>query len=108
MAPEQVKGDPIGVPADLYGLAGLAWEMLAGATLFRATDFRALRREHLAWKVPDVDAALTGVDPEMRAFLASCLVRDPEARRAELAAIATWAGRVDPDVLLSDSSPRIG
>lgn len=107
MAPEQVKGDPIGVAADLYGLAGLAWEMLAGATLFRATDFRALRREHLAWKVPDVDTALPGVDPELRAFLASCLVRDPTARRAELAAIATWAGRVDPDALLSDSSPRI-
>ena len=38
LAPEQLAGRPFGKQADLYGLAGLAWEMLAGAPLFRGWE----------------------------------------------------------------------
>jgi hypothetical protein len=91
MAPEQLGDAPCGVAADLWGLGGLAWHMLAGNTLFQGHDFETLRREHLAWKVPDFAAALPGAGEELVHLLAGSLVREPERRTVDLGAVASWA-----------------
>lgn len=95
MAPEQLAGKPSGIPADLYALAGLAWELLTGKTLFQSKTFEGLLAEHRAWKVPDVSAALPGIGDDLVGFLSACLQRDPAKRSADLHAMAAWAGRVE-------------
>ncbi len=95
MAPEQLVGEPCGVAADVYGLGGLAWEMLTGLPLFQARDYSSLHEAHEAWNVPDIAAIVPGVDGGLRRFLAGALVRDPDARHVDLAELATWAGRVN-------------
>jgi CRP-like cAMP-binding protein len=101
MAPEQLADEPFGVEADLYALAGLTWVMLTGRTLFRARDFESLRKQHRAWRVPNLDSALPGLDVGLRDFLATCLVQDPKARSADLGALASWAAPVDYESLLA-------
>jgi serine/threonine protein kinase len=95
MAPEQLAGERSGIPADLYALGGLAWEILTGTTFFRSRSFEELWTEHQTWKVPDVSAALPGIGEDLRALLSACLLRDPAKRSVDLRAIASWAGRVE-------------
>ena len=101
VAPEQLAEEPFGVAADLYGLGGLAWEMLTGGTLFEAKDFATLRAQHRVWKVPDVATALPGLDAELATFLSRSLARDPGARPAGLGVVAAWAAPVDYGRLLT-------
>lgn len=101
VAPEQIAEGPFGVAADVFGLGGLAWEMLTGKTLFAAKDFATLRKEHQAWRVPDAAEALPGADPDLVAFLSGSLARDPGKRSADLEAVAAWAGPVDCSRLLA-------
>lgn len=95
MAPEQLADEPCGFAADVYGLGGLAWEMLTGKTLFRARDFPTLRREHDAWEIPDAGSLVPGIDDGLRTFLAGSLVRDPAGRSTSLHEVASWADRVN-------------
>jgi len=94
MAPEQLEGSPPGTAADVYTLAGLAWEMLTGASLFDADDFETLRSAHRAWQVPDITALRPEVRGDLREFLARCLVANPAKRCADLETLASWAGPV--------------
>ncbi len=94
MAPEQLAGEPCGVAADVYGLGGLAWEMLTGTPLFPARDYTSLHDAHSAWAVPDITTIVPGVDDDLRRFLEGSLRREPDARRVDLGEIATWSGRV--------------
>ena len=94
MAPEQLAEEPIGTPADLYALAGLAWEMLTGASLFQAKNFDSLRKAHAAWDLPEHSLALPEIGTDLDRFLTGCLVRDPARRSADLAAIGSWAAPV--------------
>jgi serine/threonine-protein kinase len=103
MAPEQLAGEPCGVATDVYGLGGLAWEMLTGRTLFSAGSYSSLRDAHLAWRVPDIATVVPGVGGRLRRFLAGSLVADPLARTADLAEAASWAGPLDYAAL---SAPR--
>ncbi len=95
MAPEQLGDGRCGAAADLWGLGGLAWQMLTGKSLFRGRDFEALRREHRAWKVPDFTAAVPGGDEGLVQLLEGSLRREPERRTVDLEAVAAWAGPVD-------------
>ena len=99
MAPEQVSREAIGTATDLYALAGLAWEMLTGKTLFRAKTFGEVRRAQRAWKIPDPATVLPEIDDDLRGFLSACLVRDPLQRSADLQVLAGWADRVSYDEL---------
>ena len=104
MAPEQLAGEPCGVAADVYGLGGLAWEMLTGKPLFTARDYTSLHEAHTAWDVPDIAAIAPGIGDELRNFLAGSLVRDPDARHADLREVASWAGRPNYDELTAAQS----
>jgi CRP-like cAMP-binding protein len=100
LAPEQLRGQPSGIPADIYGLGGLAWAILTGASLFQGKSFKALAEEHRAWRIPSVSEALPGLDADLREFLTVSLARDPQKRSVNLRAIASWAGPVSYDDLL--------
>jgi len=102
MAPEQLARRPFGIPVDLYGLAGLAWEMLAGSSLFRSRRLDDLRVEHRAWKVPPISAVRPDIGDDLAGFVTSCLDRDPDRREADLDAMAAWAAPVRYEALVSE------
>ncbi len=101
MAPEQLAGEPCGVATDVYGLGGLAWEMLTGRPVFPARDYASLHDAHAAWEIPDIGSLVPGVGQDLHGFLAGSLVRDPDARTVDLRDVASWAGRVRYDDLVS-------
>lgn len=87
MAPEYVEHRSSGPSVDLFALAVVAWESLAGARLFRsATEIETLRRV-VACRVPELGSIapeLAPLDPVLRRALA---VR-PEDRQSSLRAFA--------------------
>ena len=81
MAPEQIRGEPLDVRADLFSLGAVLYEMLAGSRLYpgdlpvaelvsRVTE---ARYEPLGTLRPDLD-------PRIVSLVTRCLCRDPSER----------------------------
>jgi hypothetical protein len=91
MAPEQRRGEASDVRADIYSLAVIAYEMLAGAPPFPAAwrgDEPTERPRALYRRVPDLPRGVS-------AAVDAALARDPAARPPSVAAFvaALHAGR---------------
>jgi serine/threonine-protein kinase len=100
MAPEQVLAEPtIDGRADVYSLAALSWELLAGRSLFDGTNQQVMSA-HVVKPAP----AITDFVPECPAalsdVLARALAKDPAERFSadEFAAALEEALRVGRDV----------
>jgi serine/threonine protein kinase len=52
MSPEQARGVEVDLRADLYSLAVLCWEMLAGSLPYQATDALSMALKHVQDPVP--------------------------------------------------------
>jgi serine/threonine-protein kinase PpkA len=52
MAPEQARGEEVDLRADLYSLAVLGWEMLAGSLPYQATDALSMALKHVQDPIP--------------------------------------------------------
>jgi DNA-binding beta-propeller fold protein YncE len=72
VAPEQIRGEEIGAPADVYALGCLLYECLAGASPFRRGSDAAMLFAHLEEPPP----ALPGLDE----VLQKALAKDPGDR----------------------------
>jgi serine/threonine-protein kinase len=88
MAPEQLSGDPsVDARADVYALAVVGYEMLAGAMPFAGATPRAV----LAAQFTGPPRAIAELRPDVPASLADALARalvsDPEGRLASAAAL---------------------
>ena len=84
-SPEQIRGEPIGTASDVYSLAVVAFELLAGARPYR------LKRGSAA----ELEEAITGQDLP----LASSIAQEPVAKKAlsgALDAILNKALKRDP------------
>lgn len=82
MAPEQARPSDVGPPADIYSLACVAYELLAGRPPFPGDDHVALLHAHATAPVPPVG------DPVVDAVLQRALAKDPAARPPSGAALA--------------------
>jgi len=78
MAPEQIKGGEIDRRADLFAMAVVFWEMLAGKRLFGGDLMQSIEKM-IARDIPLVSSVVT-CDPELDAIVAKGLDRDPDAR----------------------------
>ena len=77
MSPEQCRGmKDIGPPADVYSLAVIVFELLSGATPFKAKTVAELAMKH----VLDVPPPLVGVPPAVAQIIAQCLAKEPQQR----------------------------
>ncbi len=82
MAPEQARGEPAGVPADIFALGACLFEVLAGVPVFPGTDATAL----LALTVLGADTRMSVRAPErdipveLEAICARSLAPKPEER----------------------------
>jgi hypothetical protein len=92
MAPEQFSGHPADRRTDLYGLACIAYEALAGRPVIEATDVFGIVREHLRFMLPPRERIGEGISIEMYDLLTRGLDASPDNRTLRLDLIAKWAG----------------
>lgn len=90
MAPEQMLGDRLTRQTDLFGLGVMLWEMLAGQRLQAKRSFSDLVAILSDWTPPDVRDRFPRVSKELADMIETCLARQPEDRRVDLAQIAAW------------------
>lgn len=95
MAPEQISGAPLDARADIYAMACLAYGLLTGQQLFRATNFLDLVQEKLTLRLPPAREIGDGISDELHGLLDHALRRDREERLSSVASLTGWAGPVD-------------
>jgi tRNA A-37 threonylcarbamoyl transferase component Bud32 len=88
VAPEQIRGDPLGRTADVYSLGCVTFECLAGSPPFSGSA-AAVMHAHLIEPPP----SLMGIRPELPRALdsvvATALAKSPQVRYASAGALAT-------------------
>lgn len=80
MSPEQAAGDTVDSRSDLYALAVVAYEMLAGRPPFRAQTAAAVATMHLAERPVGVETLRGGVPAGFSAAIMKALAKDPSQR----------------------------
>ncbi|MET8170045.1 serine/threonine-protein kinase [Streptomyces sp. NPDC005329] len=80
VAPEQISGQPVDGRCDVYGLACVVYECLAGGPPFLRDDDVALLWAHQKADPPPLTEARPGLPPHMDAVFARALAKSPEAR----------------------------
>jgi len=78
MSPEQVAGEPVGPPADLYSLGCMLYQLLAGRPPFMGRATKVLMR-HIREK-PEPPSRHRPCDPRLEALCLALLNKEPEAR----------------------------
>ncbi|MCA9649486.1 MAG: protein kinase [Myxococcales bacterium] len=80
MSPEQLRGDPIDHRTDLWSLAVVAYEALAGVSPFTGAGLTELRARILRERPLPPSHHVEGLGPDVDAFFARALAKDPRAR----------------------------
>ncbi len=80
MAPEQVRGEPGDARTDVYALACVVYELLAGRPPFVAATREALVQLQLEGEPEPLDARDPDVPPGVAATVARALEKSPDAR----------------------------
>ncbi|WP_405526461.1 serine/threonine-protein kinase [Streptomyces avidinii] len=95
VAPEQIAGRPVDHRRDLYSLACVVYEALAGEPAFQRDDDMALLWAHLYDPPPELSGRCPGLAPAVDSVMAKAMAKSPEDRYgscrefvAELAAAA--------------------
>jgi serine/threonine-protein kinase len=83
LAPEQLRGEPAGPPADIFAVGVLVAEMVSGSPPFQATTPLALAEAH---RTPPM--AIEGASPSLFAIIRPALDPDPALRPASAASLA--------------------
>ncbi len=79
-APEQILGEALGPPADIYATGVLLWEMLAGAPPYTGESEIAVLKAQLEEPLPPTKRALSRTPARLRAAALALLTREPEGR----------------------------
>ncbi len=90
MSPEQLRGAPVDPRSDVYALALVAFEMLAGRQVFDGSRADVMTK-HLAETPPPV-SAFRSVPAAMDRVIARSLEKDPERRHPTATAFAGSLG----------------
>lgn len=80
MSPEQASGLPLDARADLYSLATIYYEMLAGRTPFEAPTVPALFARLATEPAPPIDRFRSDVPPNLAYAIARALGKSPDER----------------------------
>jgi eukaryotic-like serine/threonine-protein kinase len=91
-SPEQIKGNDVDERSDLYSLAVVLYEMLAGSPPFTAENEHALMTSHLQELPPPVTGRVDGLDPQVEPALMKALAKNPEERFASIEEFARAVG----------------
>jgi hypothetical protein len=87
LSPEQARGQRAGPASDLYGLAVVAWELLAGRRPFQADSAAAEATAHAYAPVPSISAQGDDLPRVLDAVFQRALAKDPGRRHGSAAAL---------------------
>lgn len=88
IAPERIEGKAPTARSDVYSLALVAYELLAGQPAYAGVDTEELLRLRLEGRPPSLRTARVGVPPEADKVIARALARDPADRFASAGSFA--------------------
>lgn len=88
MAPEYIDGQPANASSDVFGLAVVVWEMLAGHRLFRGENGHDTLRNVLYAEAPLLSDLVPSVGRDLADVLAMALAKSPKNRFASAKAFA--------------------
>jgi serine/threonine protein kinase len=86
MAPEQIEGQRGDQRTDLYALATILYELLAGQTPFTGDNNLAVMAQHVNNAAPRLDKLQPCVEPGIAAVVATALQREPDRRYPDIQA----------------------
>jgi TolB-like protein/Flp pilus assembly protein TadD len=89
MAPEQLTGDADSARTDIYALGVLLFEMLTGRRPFMKERAEALMFEIFGSAPPTVRSLRSDVPDDLEHLVTQCLAKEPAARPASAATVAT-------------------
>ena len=88
MAPEQIKGDPVGPGADVYSTAVVLWELLAGRRVYDDLSVAQLMIHVAAGQIPSLSEARPGLPKSLYKVFRKATEALPEERYASARAFA--------------------
>lgn len=88
VAPEQLRGEPAGPAADIYGLGCTLFECLTGRVPFPAGSIDEIARRHLEREPPSVSRFRPDRPSGIDGVVARALAKDPAERHRSGAALA--------------------
>ncbi len=80
MSPEQIRGQPLGVEADVYSFGCTVFHLLAARPPYTGVTSSDLLNKHLAAPVPVIEAFNRSVNPAFSQLLQSMMVKEPKKR----------------------------
>jgi serine/threonine-protein kinase len=87
LSPEQAAGERAGAASDLYALAVVAWELLAGRRPFASDSPTAEATAHVRAPVPSIHDANPSLPGALDAVFRRALAKDPRDRYPSAAAL---------------------
>jgi serine/threonine-protein kinase len=105
IAPEQIEGKPLDGRADVYSLAAVLYEMLAGKPPYSGNNLAAVAAQRLTQPPPPLREANPAVAPDLERIVLRGLERDP-ARRYDSAHTFAEDLRGYLDTLLNSQTRR--
>ena len=96
MAPEQLRGAAVDQRTDVYALACLAYDLLAGRRLFTAKSMAELLQQKQGVSLPPASDIGQGIGADLYEFLQSALRTNPDERPPSVTPLLPWAARCDP------------
>jgi len=94
VSPEQVQGQPVGPPSDLYSLGVVLFEMLTGSVPFAASSPGAVARQQVFDQPPPVSSSNPAVPAALDAIVARLLAKAPESRYSSGRDLEADLGRI--------------
>jgi serine/threonine-protein kinase len=87
-APEQIRGEPVDLQADVFAFGVVAFEVIAGRRPFGGQDLVSTMHAILSGPVPSLGEAVPGCPPALAELVDRCLERAREQRLASMTDVA--------------------